>query len=156
MRLWWVAVFTAALACAQASFSVTGDVAGTVTFTSEDLAKMPREKVHIPDPAGADVVYEGVPVREILKRAGVLTTPLRGKALAAYVPAKGNDGYQVAFGIAEFDPEFGNEAILVVDQREGKPLPANQGAFRLVCPNDHAGARSVRMLAALEVVRLQK
>src|SRR6185437_5300190 len=141
MRLWWIAVFTAALACAQASFSVTGDVAGTVTFTSEDLAKMPREKVRLPDPAGADVVYEGVPVREILKRAGVLPSPLRGKALATYILAKGSDGYQVVFGIGEFDQEFGNATIVIVDQRDGKPLPANQGAFRLVAPNDHAGAR---------------
>ena len=82
MRLWWMAVLTAAVACAQASFNVTGDIAAPVTFTSEDLARMPREKVHIPDPTGADVVYEGVAIREILKRAGALGNPLRGKALA--------------------------------------------------------------------------
>ena len=46
--------------------------------------------------------------------------------------------------------------ILVADKRDGKPLPDKQGPFRLVCPNDHEGARSVRMLQTLEVVRLAK
>ena len=46
--------------------------------------------------------------------------------------------------------------ILVADKRDGKPLFGYQGPFRLVCPNDKAGARSVRMLETLEFVRLQK
>jgi hypothetical protein len=64
------------------------------------------------------------------------------------------DGYQVTFTLGELDPQFGNESILVADKRDGKPLPDKQGPFRLVCPNDHEGARSVRMLETLEVVRL--
>jgi hypothetical protein len=54
------------------------------------------------------------------------------------------------------DSSFGNESIVVADKRDGKPLSGNQGSFRLICPNDKAGARSVRMLELLEVVRLQK
>ena len=53
------------------------------------------------------------------------------------------------------DAAFGNEQILVADKRDGKPLFGYQGPFRLVCPNDKAGARSVRMLETLEFVRLQ-
>jgi hypothetical protein len=54
------------------------------------------------------------------------------------------------------DDAFGNESIIVADKRDAKPLFGYQGPFRLVCPNDKAGARSVRMLETLEVVRLQK
>jgi hypothetical protein len=81
---------------------------------------------------------------------------LRGKALASYVIAKAHDGYQVVFSLGELDTAFGNASILVADRRDGKPLFGYQGPFRIVCPNDKAGARSVRMLETLEVVRLQK
>ncbi len=66
------------------------------------------------------------------------------------------DGYQVIFTLGEIDAEFGNESIVVADKRDGKSLFGYQGPFRLVCPNDKAGARSVRMLETLEIVRLQK
>ena len=62
----------------------------------------------------------------------------------------------MVFALAEVAPEFANESILVADKRDGKPLFGYQGPFRLVCPNDKAGARSVRMLETLELVRLQK
>ena len=60
----------------------------------------------------------------------------------------------MVFTLGELDAAFGNEQILVADKRDGKPLFGYQGPFRLVCPNDKAGARSVRMLETLEFVRL--
>lgn len=140
-----------------AVLSVTGDVATPLQLKAEDLAKMPRETVPVREEDGSNVQYEGVPLREILARAGApVGKDLRGKALATYVLAKAHDGYQVVFAIAEVDAAFANESILVADKREGKPLFAYQGPFRIVCPNDKAGARSVRMLETLEVVRLRK
>lgn len=141
----------------QTTLTVTGDVATPLTLKAEDLAAMPREKVSVSEEDGTKVEYEGVPLREILKKAGVpLGGQLRGKALASYVLAKAQDGYQVVFAIAEFDPAFANEQILVADKRDGKPLFEYQGPFRIVCPNDKAGARSVRMLQTLQVARLAK
>jgi len=81
---------------------------------------------------------------------------LRGKALASYIVAKAHDGYQVVFSLGEIDAAFGNESIVVADKRDGKPLFGYQGPLRLVCANDKAGARSVRMLETLELVRLLK
>jgi DMSO/TMAO reductase YedYZ molybdopterin-dependent catalytic subunit len=150
---------SAGLAMAQtaATLAVTGDIATPLTLKAEDLAKMPREKASIPEQDGTTVEYEGVPLREILKQAGApLGNQLRGKALASYVLAKAHDGYQVVFTLAELDAAFANEKILVADKRDGKPLFGYQGPLRLVCPGDKAGARSVRMLETLEVVRLLK
>lgn len=142
---------------AATTLAVTGDVPMPLTLSADDLAKLPRETVSVDDQDGTKVQYEGVPLREVLKRAGApLGNQLRGKALASYVIAKARDGYQVVFGLGELDQAFGNAQIIVADKRDGKPLFGYQGPFRLVCPNDHAGARSVRMLETLELVRLQK
>jgi len=142
---------------APATLAVTGNVSTPLTLKADDLLKMPRESASVQDQDGTVVQYEGVLLREILKRAGApLGNQLRGKALASYVVAKAHDGYQVVFALGELDAEFGNEKVLVADKRDGKPLFGYQGPFRLVCPNDKAGARSVRMLEALEVVRLLK
>jgi DMSO/TMAO reductase YedYZ molybdopterin-dependent catalytic subunit len=154
-------ILLAGLVFAQAPpaavLSVQGDVAAPLSLTADDLAKMPRETVSLPAPDGSKTVYEGVKLFEVLRKAGApFGEKLRGKALATYVLAKAQDGYQVAFTLGELDPQFGNESILLADTRDGKPLPDKQGPFRLVCPNDKEGARSVRMLQTLEVVRLAK
>jgi DMSO/TMAO reductase YedYZ molybdopterin-dependent catalytic subunit len=164
-RLTILAAISIGLVMAQApqsetgptSIAVKGDITAPLTLKQDDLLKMPRETMSVEEQDGSKVEYEGVPLREILTRAGApLGNQLRGKALATYVLAKAHDGYQVLFALGELDAAFGNAKILVADKRDGKPLFGYQGPFRLVCPNDKAGARSVRMLETLEVVRLQK
>lgn len=142
---------------APAILNVIGDVSSPLQLKADDLMKMPRETVSVKEEDGSSIQYEGVPLREVLARAGApLGKNLRGKALTTYVLAKAHDDYAVLFALAEVDAAFGNESILVADKRDGKPLFGYQGPFRLVCPNDKAGARSVRMLETLEVVRLRK
>lgn len=92
---------------------------------------MPRATAVVPGKNGAKTEYEGV-------------------------LAKARDGYQVVFGLAEVAPELANEPILVAGTRDGKPLPDSQGSFRLICPNDKEGARSVKMLEEIVVVRLRE
>ena len=155
------AVLCAGFAFAQApapgTLTVKGDIATPLALKADDLAAMPREKFLIPNPDGTQAQYEGVALREILKRAGALgETQLRGSGLSTYVLASAHDGYQVLFTLGEIDALLGNAKIVIADRRDGKPLPDNQGPFRLVCPDDKVGARSVRMLESLEVVRLKK
>ena len=146
-----------AQAPAEAGLAIQGDVASPLMITADDLAKMPRQTASVPAPDGGRIVYEGVALRALLEKAGApFGDKLRGKALTTYVLAIAKDGYQVAFTLGELDPQFGNQTVLVADRRDGKPLPDKQGPFRLVCPNDHEGARSVRMLETLHVVRLAK
>jgi DMSO/TMAO reductase YedYZ molybdopterin-dependent catalytic subunit len=154
-------ILCAVLAWAQAPpaavLAVEGDIPSPLSLTADDLAKMPRETASVPAPDGAKIVYEGVTLLAVLQKAGApFGKQLRGKVLSTYVRAKAMDGYQVIFTLGELDPDFGNETILLADKRDGKPLPDKQGPLRLVCPNDKEGARSVRMLETLEVVRLAK
>lgn len=117
---------------------------------------MPRGSIETTS-GGVAVNYQGVWLHEILKKAGVPGgTELRGKALASYLVAEAQDGYQVVFSLAEVDPIFTDNPVLLADSADGKPLPGAQGPFRLVAPREKRGARSVRMLTRIEVVFLRK
>jgi len=159
-RRWAVLSMWAALSLsgqeAPPSVKVGGSVKQTLTLTQADLAKLPRASVRLGS-SGAETVYEGVWVYEVLRRAGVpLGGELRGKALASYVLARARDGYEVVFSLAELDPSFTDSQFLLADTVDGKPLASDQGPFRLVVPKDKPGARAIRMLTELEVVQLRK
>jgi DMSO/TMAO reductase YedYZ molybdopterin-dependent catalytic subunit len=140
----------------QPTIQVTGAVKQALTLSAGDLAKMPRASVKTTS-NGLETVYEGVWLHEVLKRAGVPQGgDLRGKALASYVLAEAQDGYQVVFSLAELDPSFIDNEILLADTANGKPMSTEQGGFRLVVPKDKVGARWVRMLTKLEVVQVRK
>jgi DMSO/TMAO reductase YedYZ molybdopterin-dependent catalytic subunit len=136
---------------------VSGDVPTPLTLGAKDFAAMPRESVETADPDGTKTTYEGVPLQEILKKAGIpFGRQMRGKDLAGYVLASAKDGYEIVFSLGELDPDLGGVRAIVADKRDGKPLFQYQGPIRLVLPADKAGARSVRMLEKLEVVKLRK
>jgi DMSO/TMAO reductase YedYZ molybdopterin-dependent catalytic subunit len=151
-------IFVGTTAWAQdraAVLAVDGDVQQKLELTAEDLSKMPRTTVRlegvVPD------VYEGVWLREVLRKAGVpLGDSLRGKALVSYVIAEASDGYRALFSIAEVDASFTKGDILVADTLDNKPLESDVGPFRLVVASDKPGARSVRMLRRLTVVQIKK
>ena len=108
-------------------------------------------------PDGRAIVHEGVLVAELLKRAGApLGKALRGDAMASYVVASATDGYRVIFSVAELDPEFTGSEVIVADRANGDALLPDQGPMRIIAPRDLAGARSMRMLERIEVVRLSK
>jgi hypothetical protein len=143
-------------AAPDATLVIAGDVTQALTITPRDLRSMPRTTVTVSE-EGRQISYEGVLVGELLKRAGApVGRDLSGKAVATYVRASAKDGYQVVFSLAELDPAFTPNDIIVADTIDGKPLFDYQGPFRIVAPHDKRGARSIRMLQRLEVVRLVK
>ena len=140
----------------QPSLQITGAVKQPLTLTAEDLARMPRASVGTTT-KGIATTYEGVWMQEVLKKAGVPQgSELRGKALSSYVLAEAEDGYQVLFSLAELDPAFIDNEMLLADTADGKPFSNQNDRFRLVVPKDKHGARSVRMLTRLEVAELRK
>jgi len=143
---------------ADAKLTIAGDITNPLTLTKADLAKMPRTSVTVPG-EGTDetTTYEGVLLYDILKEAGApLGKQLMGKALASYVLAEARDGYQVVYTLAELDPSFTGNKIIVADTINGKPLFQYQGPLRLVVPGEKKAARSIRMLEKITVVRLRK
>ncbi len=139
-----------------ANLAIGGDVGKPLSLTPADLQAMPRTKVQVNND-GRTITYEGVLVAELLKRAGApIGSELRGAAVATYVLASAADGYQVVFSLAELDPAFTSNDIIVADTIDGKPLFGYQGPLQIVAPKDSRAARSIRMLQRLDVVRLKK
>src|SRR5262249_28282225 len=127
----------------DAILTVGGDVAKPLTISTAELKTMPRTTVSLPEQSGI-VKYTGVPVAEILLRAGApLGRELSGPALATYVLATAKDGYQVVFSLAELDPAMASSDVIVADTADGEPLPENRGPFRLIAPHDKRAARAV-------------
>jgi DMSO/TMAO reductase YedYZ molybdopterin-dependent catalytic subunit len=142
---------------ADAKLTIAGDLTNPLTLTKADLAKLPRTSVTVKGEGDEETTYEGVLLYEILKQAGApVGKQLMGKALATYVLAEARDGYQVVYALPEFDPSFTDNKIIVADTVNGKPLFQYQGPFRLVVPAEKKGARSIRMLEKITVVRLRK
>lgn len=139
-----------------ALLEVGGDVETALRLNADNLLAMPRGTVRTTSD-GLETKYEGVFLHELLRRAGVpLGEALRGKAVASYVVAEAEDGYQAVYSLAELDPMFLDNSVLVADSANGKPLFGRDGKLRIVAPKEGREARSVRMLKRLTVVRLRK
>jgi hypothetical protein len=52
------------------------------------------------------------------------------------VRAEARDGYRVAFSLVELDSTIASSEVFIAFQRDGKPLPAEMGPFRLIVPTD--------------------
>jgi len=75
--------------------------------------------------------------------------------LAGYVLAEATDGYQVVFSLGELDAAFIDNEMLLADTANGNLYLEHKGVFAWLLPGQ-LGARSVRMLARLQVVQLRK
>jgi DMSO/TMAO reductase YedYZ molybdopterin-dependent catalytic subunit len=142
---------------AATTLRIGGDVKTPLTLSPAELKAMPRTTIEVKNEDGHVARYEGVLVGEILQRAGApLGEDLRGNAVATYVLASAADGYQAVFSLAEVDPAFTPNDVIVADTIDGEPLFGDQGPWRIVAPKDSRAARSIRMLERLDVVRLRK
>jgi len=140
----------------QPSLKVNGDVSSTLALGGSDLAAIPHRSVTVADDHGVKAVYDGIPIVEILQRAAVpLGKELRGPRMTLCVVATAADGYRAAFALAEFDPGFTDQVILLADRRDGKPLSAREGPLRIIVPSEKRHARWVREVSSLTVRNIQ-
>jgi len=142
---------------ARAELRVGGEVTTPLVLTADDLKKMPRKTLSVTNPhSQKKETYEGVPIGEILHKAGAAGGEhLRGAAMAMYVLAEASDNYRVVFSLAELDSGILDSEIIVADTLDGAPLSEKEGPFKLVAPHEKRPARWIRMLKSLTVVRAQ-
>lgn len=143
----------AAFSFAQAPASIKVEVGGKVKeMSAADLAKLPRKEVTGKDHDGKESTFSGVEIREILTAAGAkLGAEIRGKRLAEYLLVEAADGYRAVYAIAELDPEFAADVVILADKQDGKVLDEKKGKFQVIAPADKRHGRWVRQVTALRL-----
>jgi hypothetical protein len=126
----------------------------TTAYSRAELAMLPHQEVTAFDfHDQKNHTYSGVPVRDLLAKAGVpFGEKLRGKFLRMAVIAHTRDNYDSVYALAEFDDAFNSRTILLVDRQDGEPLGDALAPARLVIPGDKRPARWAHMVTSLEVV----
>jgi hypothetical protein len=135
------------------SLRATGPGGQVESFGAAAIAAMPHVKATL-TAHGETHVFEGPLLIDILARVGAPTgAAIRGAEMADVVLVTGSDGYRVALGLAETDPAFRGDRIVLADRVDGHAIEAKDGPFRLVVEGDLKPARSVRMVTTVGVVR---
>jgi hypothetical protein len=126
-----------------------------IVLTRADIEALPRVKVTT-TAAGSSTTYEGVSLKALLERAGVsFGEILRGKRLASCLLVEAADGYRAIIALPEMDPAFTDKQIVLAFLKDGKPLDAREGPYRIVIPDEKRMARWVRQVTALKIVDVQ-
>jgi hypothetical protein len=143
-------------AAPSTALTVTGLDGKTTTYTAADLKAMPHKTISaFNEHAKANESYAGVPLTELLARAGAPTgEKLRGKGFLQYIVAEGTDHYRVVYSIDETDPVNHTGDVLIADSLNGAPITTD-GAFKLVSSEDKRPARWVRNLASITLKSAQ-
>jgi DMSO/TMAO reductase YedYZ molybdopterin-dependent catalytic subunit len=133
---------------------VSGPDGQSAALTVHDLDAMPHASANVVDEKGNHALYDGVPVSEILRRIGMPNgDEVRGQRMALYMLVSASDGYEAVFAIAELDHTFTDRVVLLAYRRDGKALPAAEGPFRFVVPDEKRHARWVRNVTSLSIKR---
>lgn len=132
-------------------FTVTGRNMKTRLFS--DLSGLPRQSVrvkHLGEGTGYHGinVFEGVPFKAILDRAGVK------RALNLVFLVSAPDGYRSLFSYGELFLDPLGERVTVADKMEGRPLTQG-GRFFLIPPDDLMADRDVKAVQKIEVISLK-
>lgn len=139
---------------APATLTLRGLDSVAHVVTPREWAQLPRVDTTV-SAHGVTGRYSGVPLTALL---ALIHAPadgsLRGKALATYILVEAADGYRVVFSLADFDPGFTDRTAIVADRKDGAPLSAQEGPFRLIVPGERRPARWVRMVTAIELRRV--
>jgi hypothetical protein len=132
---------------------VTGLKPAQLDLDQAGLDKLPHISIKVTDKDGTKIEYSGVLLSEVLKLAGAPLGghQLRGVWANATVHVRAADGYTAAFALADFDDEIDDRGILLADHKDGQPLAATEGPWRIVVPGDKRQARWVRMVRVIEV-----
>ena len=147
------------LPCSPALSAQTLQVVGTdgkaTTLSAAQITALPHVKASVQD-HGATLEFEGVPLAEVLASGGIkLGDSMRGPRMTEAMLVEAADNYKVVFALAEVDPAFATREIILADKKNGKPLDAQEGPFRIVAPGDKRGARWVRQVTMIRIVAVK-
>ncbi len=128
-----------------------------VTLTKDELRQMPQlssdQCIWVGKTSGYIGIfdYAGTSLNSVLRLAKKTAAAGDYFQENSYVIFKGTDGYQIIASWTELmDSPDGYRAMIALE-KDGEPLPASEGRFRLVLPGDKYVGRSVKWLETIEV-----
>jgi len=135
-----------------ASDSLVVEVHGHVrVFHRADLAGLRLDTVRATF-RGTAHTYTGVRLLDLLGRAGVAVDSAHGVNLVSRVLVEASDGWRAVFSLPELLPAFAGRRVVLADRMDGANLPAAEGPFHLLAPDDgEEHARWVRQVVAIRV-----
>ncbi|MBV9322386.1 MAG: molybdate ABC transporter substrate-binding protein [Chloroflexi bacterium] len=136
--------------------AVSGLVGNPRSFSMDGLKQLLSETVDVSFEAGQGTTtasFTGTRLLNVFEAAGGPRLPndMNNAKLRTTVMVTGADGYQVALGWGELDPEFGAAPIMLAYLQDGKPMGDKQGMARLVVPGDKRGGRYVSTVKGIDI-----
>lgn len=123
------------------------------SLSAADLRSLARHQLKVAaENSGDSATVSGFALWDVLQKAGVPSPEASGRQRAAsYVRLVGADGQTAFFALVELDPGFSRKTVLLGDQRDGRPLDAVEGPWRVFAPDDLRHARWIRGLGRIDV-----
>lgn len=135
--------------------AITGIVEHTLDLGVDALRQRPAAQIvelQLPGrEGGSQATVRGVRLRDLVDEAKVQVRDHNTVKKVALI-ASASDGYKVVFSWSElFNSPLG-DSVLVLFERDGKPLPKDEGALALISGKDlRTGPRHVKWLQSIEV-----
>lgn len=159
IAFWLALVFaasTSVLAQVSPRIEVSGAVQRTLDLDPAALAAFPPEAIgqFTQSRSGGTGTARGVRLAALIERAGLAPTD-RNAWKTLVVIATATDGYRAVFSWPEITNTAVGDGVLVLFERDGKPLDEREGRIALISGADlKPGPRHVRNLKRIELREL--
>jgi DMSO/TMAO reductase YedYZ molybdopterin-dependent catalytic subunit len=135
-------------------FILTGEVNNPATYDKASFGRLPHSTMNVTfltktGPQSSS--FRGVLLWNLLMSAGIKGDRTR-RGRFQYVEITSTDCYQVVLALAELDPNFGGELVLVADSQNGSPLGPAAGFARIIVPRDKFGGRDTFWINQIKVL----
>jgi DMSO/TMAO reductase YedYZ molybdopterin-dependent catalytic subunit len=139
----------------SSTLTVAGNVELPMSLTVGDLKRYPAHEIdYVPGRGehkaapGPTHRYTGCLLREVLAAAKPVERNPR-ELRKSYVVATAGDGYEVVFSWAELFLTSVGDSVYVVYERDGAPVPDDEGRIALIVTSDARPVRHVKWLKGL-------
>jgi hypothetical protein len=123
----------------------------TTELTRTQIFSLPHVTVTVSSPGGP-ARFDGVPLSALLASAGIdMGYGLHGLELTKVVLVEAADGEQTTFSLAEIDPTFSGNNVILADHQNGKELSIREWP-RIIGPADKRMDRWLPQVAKLSIV----
>jgi len=94
-----------------------------------------------------------IPLLSLIKAAGPnFGTQQKHSELRLLIKVEGRDGYSVWYSLGELLPEFGNRAIYIALDANGKPYTDREAPIRLIVPGEKDYGRWIYGIATITII----